>query len=62
MTEKVINAYGIVPRDSATDGGFASLANQQYAKNKGIINIVFNKLVGILSKKFFGARLLTIFA
>jgi IS5 family transposase len=48
MTEKVTEAYGIVPRDSAADGGFASLDNQQYAKNKGIMNIVFNKTVGSL--------------
>lgn len=46
--EEVINTYKIVPRDSATDGGFASLENLQYAQNKGIINIVFNKIVGSL--------------
>jgi IS5 family transposase len=48
MTEKVIKTYGIVPRDSATDGGYASFSNLQYAENKGIINIVFNKIVGSL--------------
>ena len=46
MVDKVIDIYGIVPRDSATDGGFASLENLQSAKSKGIINIVFNKIVG----------------
>jgi IS5 family transposase len=46
MLAKVIDKYGIVPRDSATDGGFASLANLQDAQNKGIMNIVFNKTVG----------------
>lgn len=40
--------YGIIPRDMATDGGFASLDNQSYAKNKGVVNIVFNKIVGSL--------------
>jgi IS5 family transposase len=48
MLDKVIDVYGIVPRDSATDGGFASLENLQSAKNKGIVNIVFNKIVGSL--------------
>lgn len=46
--EKVIESYGRVPRDSATDGGFASKANADYAKSKGIVNIVFNKIVGSL--------------
>jgi IS5 family transposase len=48
MLEKVINIYNRVPRDSATDGGFASSGNMQFAKGKGIINIVFNKIVGNL--------------
>jgi IS5 family transposase len=48
MIDKVIDVYGIVPRDSATDGGFASLENLQSAQNKGIVNIVFNKIVGSL--------------
>jgi len=59
MTEKVISAYGIVPRDSATDGGFASLANQQYAENKGITNIIFNKIVGSLHNICTGKNLET---
>lgn len=46
--DKVIESYGVVPRDSATDGGYASKANAQYAQEKGIINIVFNKIVGSL--------------
>jgi len=40
--------YGIVPRDMVTDGGYASLANVKKAQEKGIINIVFNKIVGSL--------------
>jgi IS5 family transposase len=48
MTDKVIKDYGTVPRDSATDGGYASTANMEYAKSKGIVNIVFNKLAGSL--------------
>lgn len=46
--DKVIAQYGITPRDSATDGGYASKANSEYALAKGIKNIVFNKIVGSL--------------
>ena len=46
--DRVISTYGITPRDSATDGGYASLANLEHAKSKGIMNIVFNKIVGSL--------------
>ena len=48
LVDTVISDYGIVPRDSVTDGGFASLKNQSHAKEKGIVNIVFNKVVGSL--------------
>ena len=43
--DAVIENYDKVPRDCTTDG-YASLTNQDYAKTKGIINIVFNKIVG----------------
>jgi IS5 family transposase len=46
--DSVINDYGIVPSSSVSDGGYASLENQRYAKDKGITNIVFNKIVGSL--------------
>ncbi len=46
--DAVIGNYGKVPRDCTTDGGYASLANQSHAKEKGIVNIVFNKIVGSL--------------
>jgi IS5 family transposase len=46
--DKLVDSYGRVPRDSVTDGGFASKANAQYAQEKGIVNIVFNKIVGSL--------------
>ena len=46
--DTLVEQYNIVPRDSATDGGFASKANAEYAKSKGIVNIVFNKIVGSL--------------
>jgi IS5 family transposase len=45
---KVINDYQIIPRDIVTDGGYASKANSEYAQGKGIINVVFNKIVGSL--------------
>jgi len=46
--KKVITDYKVTPRDSVTDGGYASKINQQYAKEQGITNIVFNKIVGNL--------------
>lgn len=46
--DKVIADYGIIPRDSTTDGGYASKDNMNYAWEKGVINIVFNKIVGSL--------------
>lgn len=46
--DKIIATYETTPRDSATDGGYATKANADYAKEKGIVNIVFNKVVGSL--------------
>lgn len=40
--------YGIAPRDIVADGGYASANNARIAQDKGIINIVFNKIVGSL--------------
>jgi len=45
---RVIENYGIVPRDSVTDGGFASNENMKKMQDKGILNVVFNKIVGSL--------------
>lgn len=45
---KIERDYQIVPRDSVTDGGYASKDNAEYAQGKGIVNIVFNKIVGSL--------------
>jgi len=44
--DNVIQNYQIIPRDSTTDGGYASLINLEYAQKAGIANIVFNKVVG----------------
>jgi IS5 family transposase len=49
--DKVVTDYGITPRDVTTDGGYASKDNMQYANQKGIINIVFNKIVGSLQNQ-----------
>ena len=48
VLERVRSDYGIRPRDMVTDGGYASLRNQEKAKEYGIVNIVFNKIVGSL--------------
>lgn len=48
---RVLNNYGIIPRDNVTDGGYASLNNMNYSKEQGIVNIVFNKIVGSLQNR-----------
>jgi len=48
VIERIKENYGVVPRDMVTDVGFASLENQKLAKENGITNIVFNKIVGSL--------------
>lgn len=46
--DAIIDNYGQVPRDYATDGGYASGRNRDHARGKGVVNIVFNKIVGSL--------------
>jgi IS5 family transposase len=48
VLERVRRDYGIRPRDMVSDGAYASLRNQEKAKEYGIVNIVFNKIVGSL--------------
>jgi len=48
VLKRVRSDYGIRPRDMVSDGGYASLRNQEKAKEYGIVNIVFNKIVGSL--------------
>lgn len=48
VMERIKEHYGVVPRAMVTDGGYASLSNQRLAKEAGIVNIVFNKIVGSL--------------
>lgn len=45
---RVIENYGIVPRDTVSDGGYASIDNASFSRRKKIINVVFNKVVGSL--------------
>jgi IS5 family transposase len=49
--DRVIENYKKVPRDSACDGGFASKENINQSIEKGIINVVFNKVVGSMKNK-----------
>jgi IS5 family transposase len=51
VINRVVKNYGTVPRDSATDGGYASLDNLNFAKGLKIKNIVFNKVVGSLQNQ-----------
>lgn len=51
MLDKVIDTYGKIPRDSSDDGGLASLENLRHAQKRGIVNIVFNKIVGSLKNQ-----------
>jgi len=48
---RVIKNYRTVPRDTATDGGYASLENKKAAMAAGIKNIVFNKVMGSLKNQ-----------
>jgi len=46
--DRVIGNYGKTPRDSSTDGGYGSKDNSKYCKSIGVVNVVFNKVVGSL--------------
>jgi len=48
---RVIENYQTVPRDSVTDGGYASLENMNFSAEKGVTNVVFNKIVGSLQNR-----------
>ena len=57
--DKAIADYGIIPRDVATDGGYASIANLEHATKAGISHIVFNKVVGSLRNRISSKNLET---
>jgi IS5 family transposase len=46
--DRVIDNYGITPRDSSADGGYACQGSLDHCKSKGIVNIVFNKVTNSL--------------
>jgi hypothetical protein len=48
LRKEILNDYGITRRDSSTDGGYGSKEDLGHCKSKGIVNIVFNKVVGSL--------------
>ena len=47
--ERIERNYRRIPDSICTDGGYASKVNSVFAQNKGIKNIVFNKIVGSLN-------------
>ena len=59
--ERITENYNVQIHDGVTDGGYASKANAEFAKELGIVNIVFNKLVGSLkntvTSKHIGTKL-----
>jgi IS5 family transposase len=57
MLEQLKKNYRVTPQDLVTDGGYASLDNQKLAQKKGVINIVFNKVMGSLRNLVSSARL-----
>ncbi|MDH5259602.1 MAG: ISNCY family transposase [Gammaproteobacteria bacterium] len=56
---RVIENYGQTPRDVSVDGAYASLENKKAAQEKGITNIVFNKVVGSLRSQASSKKLET---
>lgn len=44
--EKIKENYGRTPKSVVADGGYASKANHEKAIEEGLINVVFNKVVG----------------
>ena len=42
--DRVIDNYGITPRDTSADGGYACQGSLDHCQSKGIVNIVFNKV------------------
>ena len=50
MVKRQEEIYGRVPRQSATDGGYASSANLVNAKAMGVSDVAFHKKEGCKSK------------
>jgi IS5 family transposase len=47
LLERQIAIYGSAPRQMAADGGYASKANVQQAKDKGVKDVAFHKKKGV---------------
>ncbi len=47
LLERHIERFDAPPRDLAADGGFASVANGQYAKAQGVANVAFSTPKGL---------------
>jgi IS5 family transposase len=56
MLERHIKQYGKAPKDLATDGGYASLANLNKAKGLGVQNVAFHKKRGLSIEAMTGQR------
>lgn len=46
--ERIEKNYGKIPESTSNDGGYASKCNREFAQERGIKNVVFNKIVGSL--------------
>jgi transposase, IS5 family len=49
--DRVIENYDKTPRDIAVDGGFASKHNMEQSLQRGLVNVVFNKIVGSMKNQ-----------
>ncbi len=49
--DRIIENYNTIPRDSAVDGGFASKANITHSLKRGLVNVVFNKVIGSIKNQ-----------
>ena len=59
MMDRIIEIYNVIPRDSVTDGGFASKENIDYSVRTGIVNTVFNKIKGSMQNVFSSKNMAT---
>lgn len=57
--DRVIENYKVIPRDAAADGGFASKENIRHSIDKGLKNVVFNKVVGSMKNQVSSSNMST---
>jgi len=58
--ERIISQYGTTPKHATADGGFADKPNQQQGKEKGLVNIVFNKVTSNMTNLVSSKRMETL--